>query len=582
MVHKRFPISLRELEVVAVRDVSSRLRRITLGGRQMGAFTSDNGFAIPPFASEGPDDHVKLFFPDPRTGALNLPGQADGHLDWPRGFRPTGRDYTPRSYDPAAGTFDLEFVLHGHGIAGTWAEAARVGDRLTIAGPKASTLMPQADWYVLAGDETALPAIGNWLEMLPDTARVQCVILIEDESARIPLKAPGGATIIWQHHDPARPDTLREAVSGLAFPEGRGFVWGAGERDAIRLLRAHLLDERGLEKSQIDVVAYWTCGADDAAERAAYARLRALSDLSAPFALRAAASLGLVDHVSSGATTAAALAEASGCRKEVLAPLLPLLIGLEVLAGSPEALALGPLGVILRDDSHMREDLDLGAVAGRRNLAWAGLNAALAGQDAYAQVNGSSYSEDANNRKYSVSYAHEQDHLIEDMAADAARRMVFSGPAHIVDCSGGEGAFLLEILEIHQSVTGTLVGRADVLAAARETIAATIHAPRVTLAETTPAGAEAYLLGGVLMQLDDSSAIARLAATADAMAPASRLFVLEPALATDPRGQIETLLVHWPQREHDAIPTLAARASLVAVQSHALPNGHVLLEFARG
>src|SRR5690606_27464486 len=121
-------------------------------GDELGAFTS-NGFAVPRFRSEGPDDHVKILLPDPKTGVLNLPRQLEGTLDWSTG-RPTGRSYTPRAYRDGDSELSLDFVLHGHGPAGNWAADARPGDILHIAGPKSSLLVPErAEWYVLAGDE---------------------------------------------------------------------------------------------------------------------------------------------------------------------------------------------------------------------------------------------------------------------------------------------------------------------------------------------------------------------------------------------------------------------------------------------
>ncbi len=108
----RLPIVLRELDVVAVSDVSPKMRRITLAGPQLGRFSKD-GFALPEFRSEGPDDHVKLLLPHPETGELVLPRQADGVLDWNVAGKPVGRSYTPRAYDPQSGVLHIDFVLHG-------------------------------------------------------------------------------------------------------------------------------------------------------------------------------------------------------------------------------------------------------------------------------------------------------------------------------------------------------------------------------------------------------------------------------------------------------------------------------------
>lgn len=584
MVSKRFPISLRELEVVAIRDVSPRLRRITFGGQQMAAFHA-NGYDIPPFASEGPDDHVKMFFPHPETGVLTLPTQADGHLNWPSDPRPTSREYTPRSFDPAAGTCDFEFVLHGHGVAGTWAASAKVGDTLFFAGPKASMILPHADWYLVVGDETALPAIGNWLEMLPDGVQVRAIILYEEAAACIELPTQTRAEVSWHHHDPARPETLRNLVAAETLPEGLGFVWGAGEREAIRLLRAHLVEERGFAKSQVDLAAYWHHGVDEAMEMRAYAQLDALADLAGPFALRAA-TYRLAEHVSAGATTLPALAEASGCDITYLAPLVPILIDKAVLAGRPEAIELGPLGLILREDDHTREHLDVNAAPGRVDLAWFGLIEALAGGNGYARAHGRSYGDDAVSDALAATFADEHGHMLEDAAEDAAKQMSFGPGAHVVDVRGGEGAFLNEVLERHKDVVGTLVDLPNVSDLAREAFAEAGKTERVTVLgqgkETPlPVGADAYLLGGVLGRLSDKEAIAELAAVQVAMGADSRLFVLEPEVPDDPQWLLTLQLSFGQLRPHDAILPLAGQAGLALVRRVDLPDGYGLFEFAK-
>ena len=252
---RRFPITLRALTVTAIEDLNPRMRRITLGGAQIGAFDA-GGRVQPALQSLGPDDHVKLFFADPETGLLSLPRQGDGRLHWPEDPPAISREYTPRGFDPDSGRLVLDFVLHGHGVAGSWAAQARLGDVIHIGGPKASMLLPDAGHYLLLGDETAIPAIANWLEMLPAEARVDAHILSTEPAARIALRAPRAARIAWHTHDPQ--DT--EALVRLAGTPGRdSFVWAAGERGAITALRAHLtaLDH---PRDLTDLSNYWTLG----------------------------------------------------------------------------------------------------------------------------------------------------------------------------------------------------------------------------------------------------------------------------------------------------------------------------------
>jgi len=256
-----FPVVLRELEVRRAYDLTPHLRRVVLGGAELGAFHR-YGFDLTPFRTEAPDDHVKLFFPDPATGVLTLPEQDDGHLDWPDHPRPIGRDYTPRRFDAEAGELDLDFVVHPGGIASEWAATARPGDRIFVAGPKMATVVPVTPaWYLLVGDETALPAIGRWIEELPPGLPVRVVAEVpgpDDE-----LKLGPDAEVTWLHRD--RGDTrgtgaLSAALRAVDWPSDDVYAWAAGESGAMKGVREFLRKERGLPAERVHVTGYWKRG----------------------------------------------------------------------------------------------------------------------------------------------------------------------------------------------------------------------------------------------------------------------------------------------------------------------------------
>ena len=249
----RFPITLRELEVVAVTELTPHMRRITFSGPQLGAFEAA-GKMQAAMKCLGPDDHVKLFFPDPDSGILNLPEQGDGRLHWPEDPPAISREYTPRAFDETTGELVLDFVLHGHGIAGLWAASATPGDRLHLAGPRASKLFPSASSYVLLGDETAVPAIANWLEMLPATANADVHILASAPSAHMLLDGPAGATITWHDQDNADAGVLARLCG---TPDADSFIWAGAERSVITALREHL-ERIGHPKELSHLSNYWT------------------------------------------------------------------------------------------------------------------------------------------------------------------------------------------------------------------------------------------------------------------------------------------------------------------------------------
>ncbi|EOM75620.1 Fe-utilization protein [Rhodococcus rhodnii LMG 5362] len=247
------PIVLRELEVLRTRAVTPRMRRITLGGPQLGAFRA-NGFDLPAFTTEGADDYVKVFLADgPQAGPV-LPEQHDGHLHWPRKPAPTARAYTVRRFDAEQRELDLDFVLHGHGVAGTWARSAAVGDTLHLAGPKIATLPPRgADWWLLAGDDTALPAISRYLEETHDVP-VHAAILVENADEEQP-DLPG---VTWVHRKAGTTAAalLAEAAARIAPRSGTGWMWIAGETDIVRSLRA-VASDLGIPRDLLDASGYW-------------------------------------------------------------------------------------------------------------------------------------------------------------------------------------------------------------------------------------------------------------------------------------------------------------------------------------
>jgi NADPH-dependent ferric siderophore reductase len=219
----RHEIKRRELRVVRVERPSPHVRRVTLVGESLADFTSASF-----------DDHVKVFF--------------EGEVR---------RDYTPRSFDPAARELVLEFVLHGDhddggagagGAAAAWAAQATAGQLLVVAGPRGSFVVPMDyDWHLLVGDETALPAIARRLEELPAGARAIVVARTGDPADRRRFRTAADARVHWVDDDAA----LVAAVRALALPAGDGYAWCAGEAATIAEVR----------RVAIRAAAYWKRGA---------------------------------------------------------------------------------------------------------------------------------------------------------------------------------------------------------------------------------------------------------------------------------------------------------------------------------
>ena len=206
------------------------------------------------FASYAPDDHVKLFLPDPDPAR----GQCM-------------RDYTPRAYDAARGRLTIDFAVHQAGPATAWALSAKLGDRLEIGGPRGSTVIPDDfDYYLLVGDETALPAIGRRVEGLRDGVPVTTVIVVDGPEEIQSFATRADWRPLWVFRTGLSLDDavlLQSALATWRTPEGDGYVWIGAEASVARALRTTMLEERGQPKAWLKAAGYWVRGQAGAAEK---------------------------------------------------------------------------------------------------------------------------------------------------------------------------------------------------------------------------------------------------------------------------------------------------------------------------
>lgn len=187
-----------------------------------------------------------------------------------RGGRPTLRTYTALEPDVAAGTVAIDFVIHGdEGVAGPWAAAARPGDTIHVRGPGGAYAPdPKADWHLLAGDEAAIPAIRQSLAALPDDAQGFVVLQVDGPSYQQEVATPAGVALTWLHRsDPTHP-SLAAAVRALPWRQGRVHAFVHGEGQAVmKEIRPYLLSERGVEREDLSLSAYWRQGRTEEAFR---------------------------------------------------------------------------------------------------------------------------------------------------------------------------------------------------------------------------------------------------------------------------------------------------------------------------
>lgn len=209
----------------------------------------------------GPDQRIKLAFPDGRTFGDD-PAEAGR-------ARRRRRTYTLLDLDAETGTATVEFAVHEGGLAGDWAADAQPGDELDLTGPVGAwELDADATELVLACDETGVPALLAIAETVASgesagasAPRIRAFVEVADAGERRDL--PAGVETTWllrSDHPGVAPGDLLGALADTLSCDDSAQAWVAGEAQAVLKLRAHLQGDLGLQRARISAVAYWTRG----------------------------------------------------------------------------------------------------------------------------------------------------------------------------------------------------------------------------------------------------------------------------------------------------------------------------------
>lgn len=312
------PMILSEVEVASVARVSPSFVRIELTGPAL----ADLGVA-----GALRDQRMKIVFPNDRGGLPSFEGMDaswwDTWLAIPEDERGSMRTYTIRDV-VGTGTdtrLVIDIVVHepepGHpaeGAGNRWALAAAPGDRLVILAPRRGHEYGGVEWapgtatrLLLAGDETAVPAIRGILRDLPADATGAAFLEVPlDADVQADVVGPPGVALTWlprnggqrgvdlhaavlasltgsvppagtlldvpdEEIDPDLWETPVYSSSGdgvlpeTAVPtEGSPYAglyaWIAGESKVVTGLRRKLVNDLGLDRGQVAFMGYWREG----------------------------------------------------------------------------------------------------------------------------------------------------------------------------------------------------------------------------------------------------------------------------------------------------------------------------------
>lgn len=550
------PISIRRLQVIDAVDLTPGMRRVVLGGDELNEHNRD-GYRIPPFVSAGFDDDIKIFFPDPTTGVLSLPLQRNRFLDWPTDPPALSRTYTVRSYDQLAGEVTVDFVTHGTGLATSWAQRCSTGDEVHIAGPKMAWLQPEGvSWLLIAGDETALPAIGRWVEEMAADTRAQIFVEVQGPDQEQKLALPTGVELHWVHRGSVPPGTgarLLDAMRSAPWPGDDVFAWVAGEALTLKPIRRYLREYRGLPADRVEITGYWRHhavvalpddpGLPDISDEEAgdSERFHEMVDLLPPYAIRVAATLNLVPLLLSGYTTARSLATAAGVDPTALAKLLRYLVAIGLLRteenSDPIRYAVTPLGAELDDEDAVALDLD--HPLARLDGAFSGLlDAVRTGGAAYHATFGATLDEQresdpATDRAIGTALS---DELIW-IAAAVGTELMLPPRAHVAAAGDAAPVLLNALMRRDPGLRVTLVARpsreAALLDRFDDDVRGRVHVRHGSEFDGWPSDADVLLIAGLLGQYPDIDAVHLIRQARRATAGHGEVIVIEPLMGTD-------------------------------------------------
>jgi NADPH-dependent ferric siderophore reductase len=240
--------------VAGVRALTTSMVRITLVAPELADFPAS-----------APDQWVKLFLPCAGQTVPVVPAGPDWYAEYlalPPGEQPVMRTYTVRRHDPLTASVDIDVALHGDaGPGSAWARRARPGDVVGMFGPGAAYQPPpDASWRLLAGDQTALPALAAILEQDASGSTI-AIAELDDAGEALALEhVRDQVTCVVRPRGAPRGASLVAAMRSTRLPMGRPYAWLAGEASLVRAARRHLVSERGLPRDAVCFLGYWRDG----------------------------------------------------------------------------------------------------------------------------------------------------------------------------------------------------------------------------------------------------------------------------------------------------------------------------------
>lgn len=238
------PPNFHMVRVVSTEQMNSIYLRVRVAGDDLAGF------------AEGGMHFRLLLPPDSDQMPIYPVVGAKGRTVWPKGEQALHKPvYTTRNIDVAGGVLDFDVFVHEGGRTTQWAHSVQPGDEVALIGPGGGDI-PEAGTLLMAGDETAVPAVSRILEMVPDETIGTAFLMVPDPAAIIPFAHPVNFKVNWLCRN-AEPGTLLDALKAVSLPDADRFVWFAGERREAQAAREHFKKRLGLDASESYLAAFW-------------------------------------------------------------------------------------------------------------------------------------------------------------------------------------------------------------------------------------------------------------------------------------------------------------------------------------
>ncbi len=240
----RLPLNFCTATVRSVRRVAPNFLRVALNCADTKRLTEERGM------------HFSLLLPPKERRPVWPQLDGNGRTVWPKDADQLHRAvYTFVDLDPSRECFTFDVFEHDGGRATTWARTAQPGDIVGISGPGSGDF-PAGKDILMAGDETALPAIRRILAQSSADRSGHVLLEVGSEEDVCDMPRPGGIDLTWLVRN--RGETLWDRLATAVLPQGPDrYVWIAAEKELVRKAKARFRDTLGVGAAEGYFAYYW-------------------------------------------------------------------------------------------------------------------------------------------------------------------------------------------------------------------------------------------------------------------------------------------------------------------------------------